>query len=88
MHEIRNCDSPIFYRAAEEHLNEGSDGVQLPVVPYVLDTFVGSLATFAAKGNVLLQDENVELLRNKVAHSESTGLHLVENASSKSARVL
>ena len=88
MHEIRNCDSPLFHRAAEDDLNEGSGGVQLPVVPYILDTFVGSQATLAGKGTVLLQDQNAEFLRNKVAHCESTRLHLVENASGKSARVL
>ena len=64
MHEIRNCDSPLFHRAAEDDINERSDGVQLPVVPCILDTFVGSKATSAGKGNVLLQDKNAEFLRN------------------------
>ena len=30
MGEIRRCDSPLTPCAAEKHLNEGSDGVQLP----------------------------------------------------------
>ena len=28
--EVRNYDSPLIHRVAQEHLNEGSDGVHLP----------------------------------------------------------
>ena len=45
MGEILNYDSPLFHHAAVKHHNEGSDGVQLPNLQYILDTLVGSLAT-------------------------------------------
>ena len=54
---------------------------------YTFDTLV-SLATFAAEGNLLLQNQNWEPLRKGLWNTVSNLLHRVEHASSNSARVL
>ena len=61
--------------------------INLPNVQYILGTLVGCLVTLAAEGHLLLKDQNYEPLR-KIKDRESIQLHLVENASGKSARAL
>ena len=59
-----------------------------PNVQYILYNLVGSLATLAAAGNLLLQENNFEPLRKQVEKSWSHRLHFIENAPGETARVL
>ena len=65
--DAMSYDSPLFHRAI---LKREAMEFNFPNFQSMLDTVVGSLATFAAEGNLLLQDQNLVPLREGMGGSE------------------
>ena len=85
--EIRNYDCPLFHRAAEEHLNEGSEWSPTSRTFSASWTPSSAVCRVSRRGkHFVSRSQRRAAPKRNLERSESNRLHLVENAFGKSAR--